>query len=390
VWDIDNPDWSPIEGPGTSHLATAEPRALRLFVENVLAPFIFLAAEPDDGSTDPNTSETFFDDADSHYILARATVVEPDIGMVGVMMHSDYIYWRLYGYAYEPWDGWMAIGAFYGVEVAGAEHGVGDHPGEPNYPEGLGPNDIRAGDSLWMVLQYDANGPNWDANNPDDPNDPNCHWLRGAAWVGRKFDWNGVYHMEVNARDPDDWDVPSGYVLEDFIFTEGTFSVASFSGGDAGDRSDIAYDNVEGRWGTFTNISHSLDVRKIKSEDYGSVTIDPDVLDRNDTNDPNDPNHGDPNDYSELRRYTDGTEVVLVADPCDDRGWKKWKIWDDPNRYPDSNYVTEDTNAVIYLTMDRDYVVEAIFSCSASSSAMPPVAMVLVLLTLAVAVRRLT
>jgi hypothetical protein len=91
-----------------------------------------------------------------------------------------------------------------------------------------------------------------------------------------------------------------------------------------------------------------------------------------------------------LRRYTDGTEVALVAEAAPDRGWKKWKIWDDPNHYPDSNYVIEDTNTVIYLTMNTDYVLEAVFSCSASSSVLPPIALVLLALVAGVSIRRLT
>jgi hypothetical protein len=77
----------------------------------------------------------------------------------------------------------------------------------------------------------------------------------------------------------------------------------------------------------------------------------------------------------------------MVAAALPDRGWKKWKIWDDPNDYPDPNHQASDANTVLYLTMDRDYVVEAIFSCSASSM-LPPASVVLLLLTLCVVVRR--
>jgi MYXO-CTERM domain-containing protein len=49
-----------------------------------------------------------------------------------------------------------------------------------------------------------------------------------------------------------------------------------------------------------------------------------------------------------------------------------------------------DTNTALYLTMDRDYVVEAVFSCSPSSGVLPPLAMGLLLLALGVVVRRLS
>ncbi len=100
----------------------------------------------------------------------------------------------------------------------------------------------------------------------------------------------------------------------------------------------------------------------------------------------NDPNvMADPN---ALRRYTDGTEIVLVGMPVEGKSFKQWKIYD-PNHPGDSSYVSVDTNAVLYLTMDGDYEIEAIFKCG-SGEMLPPIGMVLLVLAMGVVVRRLS
>ena len=98
--------------------------------------------------------------------------------------------------------------------------------------------------------------------------------------------------------------------------------------------------------------SHSLSVT-VNKINYGTVTFDPDRLD--------DPN-ADPNDPSALRRYVVGTEVALTAVPEPGKSLNKWLIYD-PNYPGDGNYATEDTNTVLYLTMDEDYEVRAKFKC---------------------------
>ena len=79
----------------------------------------------------------------------------------------------------------------------------------------------------------------------------------------------------------------------------------------------------------------------------------------------------------------------MVPEPAEGKLFRVWKIWDDPNRYPDGNYVAEDSNAVLYLTMDKDYAVEAVFKCG-SADMLPPVGVVLMALTLGLVIRRLT
>ena len=111
----------------------------------------------------------------------------------------------------------------------------------------------------------------------------------------------------------------------------------------------------------------------------------PDLLD--DPNLTKDPNGYSPTaDPNYQRRYTDGTEIVMVATPVEGKSFKQWKIYD-PNHPGDSSYVNVDTNAVLYLTMDGDYEIEAIFKCG-SGEMLPPVGMVLGMLTLSVVARR--
>ena len=72
---------------------------------------------------------------------------------------------------------------------------------------------------------------------------------------------------------------------------------------------------VEARTGVFSNVGRSLTLT-VKTIEKGTVTIDPDLLANHmDVENPADPNWADPNDPNEPRIYTDGTEVVLVAEP---------------------------------------------------------------------------
>jgi uncharacterized protein (TIGR03382 family) len=120
---------------------------------------------------------------------------------------------------------------------------------------------------------------------------------------------------------------------------------------------------MEVRSGMFTNVSQTLSLT-VKNGDYGTVTIDPDLLDDETNIDPNE--YDPPIDPDELRRYTDGTEIVLVAEAIEGKSFRTWKIYD-PNHPGDANYVESDNNAVLYLTMNADYQVEAIFKCSSST-----------------------
>lgn len=73
-----------------------------------------------------------------------------------------------------------------------------------------------------------------------------------------------------------------------------------------------------------------------------------------------------------LPLYAPGTSVTLTASPIEGKSFRGWTIWSDPGLYPDANYAVTDTNAVLQLTMDHDYAVEAAFKCgSGLSEALP-------------------
>jgi hypothetical protein len=84
--------------------------------------------------------------------------------------------------------------------------------------------------------------------------------------------------------------------------------------------------------------------------------------------------------------YPPGAGVTLTAFPDPNRSFGKYKIWDDPNNFPDPNYVDIDANEVLHLTMNNDYLVEAVFKCSSGSVAILP--MMLGVLGLFMLVRR--
>ena len=141
-------------------------------------------------------------------------------------------------------------------------------------------------------------------------------------------------------------------------------------------------------------MSHTLQL-DVKNASRGTITIDPDLLDDpNDapwfiSGDPNDPNNWNgtyPRDPEWLRRYSDGTEVVLVAEAIPGKSFTAWTVFD-PNYPGDRDHAVEDTNSVLYLTMDADWEVEAAFGCG-SSELLPPLGMVLLALAAGVVVRR--
>jgi len=86
-------------------------------------------------------------------------------------------------------------------------------------------------------------------------------------------------------------------------------------------------------------------------------------------------------------KFANGQEIVLTATPIDGKILKEWRIWDDPNLYPDKNFATIDSNTVLTLTMNGDKHVEAKYKCGSN---LPPfIAMTLLALTVGVMIRRL-
>ncbi len=349
TFDLDNPDWTIQETVGDAFAAAIIDGWLNIWAGTALFPFTFIGATVDDGSMDPNVSETFFDDSADHYIVAKMKTPFPDKGELVLPIHGNFFSWLTYAAGIEL-DGSKPFSISHVNGSSWSGKGWQDRP------------DLDAVGGFWIAFQLEGDG------------DPNNTWLRADAWNGEKFDWDGVWGSNVHpltAWDPNNPERP--------YIPDGMSAVATVGSqqNESPDQCEAAFDQIECRWGNFSNVGRSLELIH-KKPDYGTVTIDPDLLD--------DPN-GDPNDQGLLRRYTDGTEVVLVATPAPDRGWQRWRIYD-PNYPGDANYATDDTNTTLFLTMDQDTTVEAVFKCG--SSVPPFVAMTLMALGLAVMLRRLS
>jgi len=358
LWDIDNPDWEIARGIGEAYLIDATSGWVRTFAATVFLPFCACAAAVDDGDPDPNTSMTWGSDMAPHYILAKMEPYYTDRGEIGLMVHADRGAWTGYGATLE-----IDPQRPYNLYALNADNwkGVGHQDRM----------DLDVEDGFWMVVQWEGDG------------DPNNSYVRTAAWNGDKFAWDGVWDIETHVLT--EWD-PNVIGGEGFYYWGEGESVVVAVGAIANASPNVAdarFDNVEQKWGIFTNVSHTLDLTVVKPQ-FGSVAIDPDLLD--DCNNI-DPNVWDPTDWTALRRYTNETAVVLTAEPLSGKMLKKWVIYD-PNHPGDANYTSEDTNTVLYLTMDADWEIEATFKCG-SSSALPPIAMVLLGLTLTLIIRRL-
>jgi len=359
-FDIDDPNWTIQEKLGLAFLQDANDGELRLYVEgHPFASAGFLGAVVDYGDRDPNTSVNWFDDTQAHYILAKmkANPAEPNEGAPGFSILSDYVEWHAYLCDYQ-----MNSSRFELIYVTGLD--FSQSRGGHNRP------DLDKINGFWMICQYDPGAV---------PGDPNSHKLQAAAWNGDKYAWDGVWDIDLYITQA--WD-PNIYPP----YEDGLCSIATMCSPYTGTQlvSDVKLDNVECRQAIFTNVSHTLDLT-VRNASMGTVTIDPDILTDCNNIDPND---YDPYDYSAQRRYTDGTEIVLVATPQSGKSFKEWLIWDDPNRFPDANYCVTDANEVLALTMDTDYVIEGAFKCGGS---LPLAAgMTLLALGLAVLIRRLT
>ncbi len=365
VWDIDNPGWTvyvPLVGPNAVAVFDGW---LRLWTApGWISDYSFLLCYVEEPG-DPCDNPTMFHNTAPHYLVSRTKVNDPNGGGRGqttLLMHGDPNTWNTYLFEYEAYANDFILTSLSGFDFSfGQRRKMGD-PNDPNDPNA--PDETNG---FWMCFQYDPTGTDGMA----DPNDPNNHWIRGAAWNGDKFDWDGEWFVEVNVVDRWGEDPVYGYQLR----TGGLCGVVAGGSLAIGLIPDVSFDNIECRWGTFTNVSHSLDLT-VSNGHMGTVTIDPDLLD--------DPDN-DPNDLGELRRYTDGTEVVLSAEPLSGKSLKHWIIYD-PNHPGDANYVAEDTNTVLYLTMDADWQIEAAFKCGGG---VPPfIAMTLVALAMGVAIRR--
>ncbi len=409
-WDRCNPQWDFMpffgvkwEAGVATHPVVGSNWIWMITTPNPFFVYTFFCAFVDDGDHNPATSTTWFDDTGSHYMLARISnpqyQADPnnDAGYVRLLMNANTAIWTTLWITYEWYDDRPWAGAWYCIEFQ-----YGDS-------ESIRlPNGIAVKDPNIDEHQYDPNDPNWDAdhyrNHPvgymDEPNgfwlllqfevydanyglgDPNGKAVWSACWNGDKYDWDGEYmigtdfpnypnHPRARSEDITKWNDGEFYWYEG---VSGVATSSSSSENPAAIPDGGAFTDIEMRWGTFTNVSKNLNLTVTKS-DMGSVHVCPGIPDPNDTGDPND----------RLYRYTNGTPIVLTAQPLSGKSLKQWTIYD-PNYPGDANYVAYDTNTVLYLTMDADWEVNAKFKCG--SSVPPFVAMTLLALGLGLAIRR--
>jgi len=233
------------------------------------------------------------------------------------------------------------------------------------------PNFMDEHNGFWIAFQFVIIDPNYPSG------DPNGKGFKATCWNGGKFDWDGNWILE---HDMTGWNAgdPNGDYWPDAYTVTGYNGIASWGSDEFGIVSDVAFDNVESRHGVFTNVGRWLTLKK---KDCQELTVDPDLL--------AEPNQ-DPNNLNLLRRYTDGTAIVLHSVvPVGNKAFKKWTI-KGPNDSGDPSYqVVVDTNEVVYLTMDGDYLVKATCKCGGGGIE-PFAAIVLMVLGLGVLVRRLT
>jgi len=225
---------------------------------------------------------------------------------------------------------------------------------------------------LWMLFQFQQD-PNHDLG------DPNGKFLRAAIWKGDKYDWDGEYLFDSEIVGPW-WSGDRGGYDPGLAWycPEGVVAIAAWSDDESwgsGFPADCIYDNMEARTGVFTN-SPKLLTLTVKNASRGTITIDPNLVDPNDTGDTK----------TRLRRFTEGTEVVMVGEAIEGKSFDGWTIFD-PNYPGDREHAVEDTNSVLYLTMDADWEIEASFGCG-SSEMLPPLGMVLLALGAGVVIRR--
>jgi hypothetical protein len=353
LWDVDNPHWSIHELLGAKFDADASGRELYLSVSGRVLPDAYVAASVDSGDGDPNTSPAIWNDALSHYIVGRVRY-EPNYtdpndnrGMAGLMLHTDTDAWHGYLLAYDLFRVPTKVGRITLISMGpvGWNRMLDAEVAHLDEPNGF-----------WLAMQFESNGV---------AGDPNGKFLHAACWDGDKFDWNGLWQVSVNLGDANGLNEPP------LIYTPaGRCGVMVWSHRIYGNGfpAEASFDDLEARTGTFTKTSHTLEL-SVKGQKYGSVTVDPDLIDAN-----------------ALRRYTAGTEIALLAEPAEGGTFAAWTVYD-PNYPPgDASHAVKDTNAAIYLAMNGDYVVRARFACS-HDNVLTPLSAVLLILGIVVAVR---
>ena len=367
-WDSDSPDWEvyiPLGGPGA---VTVWDGWFRLWASGggLLDLFALTTAIVDDGDPNPDTSQTRYEDATSHYILTRTKSFDdpndPNYNRgrscVFIMVNKD------------TWEGGYALSYEYYKQLNHRLYGLSAVRGmwwASMTGHWLTPRDEING--FWILFQFVSDG---------NPGDPNGKYLRTACWDGDKYTgWDGSYIDDVHlGADPNTFGDPNAADLYDAA--GGPMAICSYGDvywhPDQGYPSDVGFDDIEVRTGVFSRVPRTLAMQFYHGEN-GTVTFNPDLLADS---------SGDPNDPNLMRRYTDGTEVTLMAEPLPGKQFLKWKYWDPCS--PATTY--EDTNTVLYLTMANDWEVEAQFKCG--GAALLPLGVVFLALATAVMIRRVS
>ncbi len=432
-WEPDNPQWwvYPMFANPATYVVDANYAAVRLWAEP--HPFMAFTAvlifAADDNVHDPNASASYWDDTTNHYVMCQVwypgSPNDPDdpahdTGTAGVFMHghpfaqetlsfsidfhdcayrdpNESYHWEEHHY----WNTHMVLGATIGTNWRNIQR-LWIDPNGIRTPWSLDPNTSDPNDTTWLEPPEANNritsidNPKWLGVDFDqwerdgfwllmqfqiDPNyapgDPNGKWIKGAIWHGDKYDWDGEWCLDYELSQPY-W---SGGDPLEFYRAEGRSAVrAQTSRWDDwgnGFPADVIYDDFEAREGLFDPNDPRRLTLTIRNSHMGSVNIDPDVPD------PNDPNTAD----ARLCRYTNGTKVVLIAEPLSGKSLKEWIIFD-PNHPGDANYTRTDTNSVLYLTLDADWQIEAAFKCGGGSELVMPLGMVLLAMFAGVVIRR--
>ena len=377
LWDADNPDWNIYVPLDEGHAETAKDGWLYLWAHGDWWPWAMTVAYVDSGDHDPNTSRTFWDDSASHYVLARVkNLDDPNRhrGRAVLFLNVNEGTWTG-GYEF-TYEFYKSPNRLWGVSCVTGMWWTNMASGY------LTPLDEVNG--FWILLQFNSDG------NPDDPNGK---YIQATCWDGDKYDgWNGSWINNIHlGADPNTFDDPNAASF--YSVLGGRTAIASY--GDTywhedGYPSNVAFDEIEARTGTFSPEARLLQMQFYHGEN-GTVSFDPDLTADpnvrahwNSNGNPDDPNvwiwvPADPNGE---RRYTNGTEVALTAEPLPGKTFLKWKYWDPCS--PGTVY--EETNAVLYLTMDSSLNVEAQFKCG--NSVPPFVGMTLLALAVGLVVRR--
>ena len=433
-WESDNPQWwfMPLISNPLTAFFDANYGAMRIWCEP--HPFIpnyaFAGMAPDDGVHDPNASVTFWDDTTNHYAITKVyypgSPNDPsdpnhDCGRSQIIMHGHPSGQQGFCFeidrhncAYRKMDqSYHWAGHQFHTFHSNLQSGIGTNwrnltriwvdpngikaVNDPD-PNNCDPNDTTwleppesnnritsldntkwlgtdidqwERDGFWLLMQFEID-PNYA------PGDPNGKFIKGAIWNGDKYAWDGEWLLTGEMSGPY-WS--GGTDPLQFYFSEGRTAVASWSSDYVnwgnGFPVDVVYDDFEARKGMFDpNNPRQLDLT-ITNGHMGTINLNLDVPD------PTDPNTA----AARLCRYTNGTEIVLIAEPLSGKSLKHWIIWD-PNHPGDANYTSTDTNTVLYLTMDADWEVEAAFKCGGGSDLVMPLGMVLLALFAGVVIRR--